>query len=82
MTQVDIIQFLLLVPVRVFVTFQYSLFHCFAFWNKLHISFHTNGRGFSWRLKPPKCWLGAWTFGQTFSITLSQTNLKKNVPQT
>lgn len=33
--QVGIVQFLRLVPVHVFVTFQYSLFHYFAFWNTI-----------------------------------------------
>lgn len=74
MTQVGIIQFLLLMPMHVFVTFQYSLFFALLSGIRLHISFHSNSRGFSWKLKPGKCWLGTWSFGQTFSITLSQTN--------
>lgn len=74
MTQVGIIQLLLLVPVNVLVTYQCSLFHCFAFWYNCHISLHSNSCGFSWKLKPNKCWLCTWTFGQTFSVTLSQTN--------
>lgn len=71
MTKVEIIQFLLLVPMNVLTTYQYNFFHFFAFWYNCHINFHSCG--FSLKLEPNKCWLSTWIFGQTFSVTLSQT---------